>query len=66
MQKGAKKYSSFPDFVEKLLMAERESRSVQTRDVFARIACFPAVKTLDHHDFTFAGRANGIPIRVTS
>ncbi|HLW69086.1 MAG TPA: ATP-binding protein [Candidatus Binataceae bacterium] len=53
-QKAAEKHTSFTDFVEELLMAERESRRTRAREMFARIAGFPAVKTLDQYDFTFA------------
>jgi DNA replication protein DnaC len=53
-QQAAEKHTSFTDFVEELLIAERESRRARAREMFARIACFPAVKTLDQYDFTFA------------
>ena len=56
-QKAAEKHTSFTDFVEELLIAERESRRVRAQ-MFARIACFPAIKTLDHYDFSFA---TGVP-----
>ena len=46
-QKAAEKHISFTDFVEELLTAERESRRARAREMFARIACFPAIKTLD-------------------
>jgi hypothetical protein len=35
-------------------MAERRSRRARAREMFARIACFPAIKTLDQYDFAFA------------
>src|SRR5262249_55196623 len=41
-QKAAEKHTSFTDFVEELLVAERESRRARAREMFARIACFPA------------------------
>jgi hypothetical protein len=44
-QKAAEKHTSFTDFVEELLSAERESRRARAREMFARIACFPAIKT---------------------
>lgn len=53
-QKAAEKHTSFTDFVEELLSAERDSRRSRAREMFARIACFPAVKTLDQYDFNFA------------
>jgi DNA replication protein DnaC len=56
--KAAEKRISFTDFVEELLTAERESRRARACEMFARIACFPAIKTLDQYDFAFA---NGAP-----
>ena len=53
-QKAAEKRTSFTDFVEELLVAERESRRARAREMFARIAGFPAIKTLDQYDFNFA------------
>jgi DNA replication protein DnaC len=53
-QEAAEKHTSFTDFVEELLSAERESRRARAREIFARIACFPAIKTLDQYDFSFA------------
>ena len=53
-QKAAEKHLSFTDFVEELLAAERESRRARAREMFARIAGFPAIKTLDQYDFAFA------------
>jgi DNA replication protein DnaC len=53
-QKAAEKSTSFTDFVEELLVAERESRRARAREMFARIAGFPAIKTLDQYDFNFA------------
>jgi len=50
-QKAAEKRTSFTDFVEELLIAERESRRARAREMFARIAGFPAIKTLDQYDF---------------
>ena len=35
-------------------MAERESRRARAREMFARVAGFPAIKTLDQYDFGFA------------
>jgi hypothetical protein len=53
-QKAAEKHTSFTDFVEELLSAERESRRARAREMFARIGGFPAIKTLDQYDFNFA------------
>jgi DNA replication protein DnaC len=53
-QNAAEKRTSFTDFLEELLVAERESRRVRAREMFARVAGFPAIKTLDQYDFNFA------------
>jgi hypothetical protein len=53
-QKAAEQHTSFTDFIEELLLAERESRRARARELFARVAGFPAIKTLDQYDFNFA------------
>lgn len=53
-QQAAEGQSSFSEFLEALLVAERESRRARAREMFARIAGFPALKTLDQYDFSFA------------
>ena len=53
-QNAAEKRTSFTDFLEELLVAERESRRARAREMFARVAGFPAIKTLDQYDFGFA------------
>jgi DNA replication protein DnaC len=53
-QNAAEKRTSFTDFLEELLVAERESRRTRAREMFARVAGFPAIKTLDQYDFGFA------------
>ena len=53
-QEAVEQHSSFTDFLETLLSAERESRRVRAREMFARVAGFPAIKTLDQYDFGFA------------
>src|SRR5271163_2989816 len=53
-QKAAEQHTSFTDFAEELLSAERESRRARARELFARVAGFPAIKTLDQYDFNFA------------
>src|SRR6204780_2340568 len=53
-QTAAAKPTSFTDFLEELLVAERESRRARAREMFARVAGFPAIKTLDQYDFGFA------------
>lgn len=46
--------ASFSDFLEETLKGEREVRRGRAREMFARTAGFPAVKTLDGYDFGFA------------
>jgi hypothetical protein len=53
-QQAAEKHTLFTDFVEELLIAERESRRARASEMFARVAGFPAIKTLDQYDFCFA------------
>src|SRR5579859_1965390 len=48
-QSAAEKRTSFTDFLEELLVAERESRRARAREMFARVAGFPAIKTLDQY-----------------
>ena len=57
-QSAAAKEASFADFLEETLRAERDARSARAREMFARIAGFPAIKTLDGFDFGFAA---GVP-----
>jgi DNA replication protein DnaC len=57
-QAAAAKQASFTDFMEETLRAERDARRARTRDMFARVAGFPAIKTLDSFDFGFA---TGVP-----
>ena len=49
---------SYAAFLEEVLRAERDARRVRTREMLARTAGFPAVKTLDGFDFAFA---TGVP-----
>ena len=53
-QKAAENGTSFTDFVEELLVTERDSRRARAREMFALVAGFPAIKTLDQYDFGFA------------
>jgi DNA replication protein DnaC len=55
---SAAKAASFADFLEAILRAERDARRVRAREMFARVAGFPTVKTLDGFDFGFA---TGVP-----
>ena len=53
-QAAAARDASFSDFLEETLRGEREVRRARAREMFARTAGFPAVKTLDSYDFGFA------------
>jgi len=53
-QAAAASDASFSDFLEQTLRSEREVRRSRAREMFARTAGFPAVKTLDGYDFGFA------------
>jgi IstB-like ATP binding protein len=53
-QSAAAKDASFADFLEQTLRAARDARSARAREMFARVAGFPAIKTLDGFDFGFA------------
>jgi DNA replication protein DnaC len=59
-QSAAAKSVSFADFLEEILRAERDARRARAREMFARVAGFPTVKTLDGFDFGFA---TGVPRR---
>jgi len=53
-----KKDVSYADFLEDVLKAERDARRVRSREILTRTAGFPALKTLEAYDFTFA---TGVP-----
>ena len=57
-QSAVTKEASFTDFLEEILRAERDARRARAREMFARVAGFPAIKTLDGFDFGFA---TGVP-----
>ena len=57
-QSAAAKAASFADFLEEILRAERDARRARAREMFARVAGFPTVKTLDGFDFGFANRCS--------
>lgn len=56
-QQAAERQLAFSDFLETLLVAERDARRARAREMFARVAGFPAIKTLDQYDFAFASGA---------
>lgn len=49
-----RKDSSYADFLEDVLRAERDARHIRSREMLTRMAGFPALKTLDAYDFAFA------------
>jgi DNA replication protein DnaC len=53
-QRAAEAEATYPDFLEAVLRAETETRRARARQMLARVAGFPAVKTLDQYDFEFA------------
>jgi len=54
-QSAAKrKDASYADFLEEVLKGERDARRMRAREMLTRIAGFPAIKTLEAFDFTFA------------
>jgi DNA replication protein DnaC len=57
-QAAAAKQASLTDFLEETLRAERDARRARAREMFARVAGFPVIKTLDNFDFGFA---TGVP-----
>ena len=59
-----KKDVSYADFLEDVLKAERDARRVRSREILTRTAGFPALKTLETYDFTFATGAPHSQIQV--
>jgi DNA replication protein DnaC len=57
-QTAAAKQASLTDFLEEMLRGERDARRARAREMFARVAGFPVIKTLDSFDFGFA---TGVP-----
>jgi DNA replication protein DnaC len=53
-QAAAARDASYSDFLEDTLRAEIETRRARSREMQARVAGFPAIKTLDQYDFGFA------------
>lgn len=49
--------TSYAEFLEAVLRGELETRRARNREMQARVAGFPAVKTLDQYDFGFASGA---------
>lgn len=57
-QKAVTDEVSFTEFLERLLMHEAGFRQERCRQTLTRMACFPALKTLETFDFAFA---HGVP-----
>lgn len=53
-QQAASEEASFADFLERLLLGERDARTERTRATLLKLASLPAVKTLEQYDFRFA------------
>ena len=53
-QSAVAKDATFGDFLEDMLRTEAEARRVRAKEMAARVAGFPAIKTLDGYDFGFA------------
>jgi len=51
---AANKDWSFLDYLEHVLAHERDTRQVRSRQTLVRMAGFPAIKTLDDYDYSFA------------
>ena len=51
---ATRKDASYADFLEDVLRSERDARHVRSREMFTRMAGFPALKTLEGYDFAFA------------
>ena len=57
-QKAVTDEASFAEFLERLLTHEAGFRQERCRQTLTRMACFPALKTLETFDFAFA---HGVP-----
>lgn len=53
-QEAAKQERSYSDFLEALLKAEAQGRQVRKQNMLTRLAGFPALKTLEDFDYSFA------------
>lgn len=53
-QQAVREELSFADFLERLLQDESGFRQNRTRELLTRMACFPAIKTLEGYDFGFS------------
>jgi DNA replication protein DnaC len=55
--RASEEEQSFTDFLEGVLVAERDFRRARSAATLVRMAGFPAVKTLEDYDFKFASSA---------
>ena len=62
-QAAVAREASFAAFLEDVLRSERECRRARSREMLARVAGFPAIKTLDDYDFAFATGAPKAQVR---
>lgn len=53
-EKAVATEASYPDFLEAVLRSELDARRARVRHMLAKVAGFPAIKTLDQYDFEFA------------
>ncbi|MCO8166753.1 IS21-like element helper ATPase IstB [Pseudomonas sp. 21LCFQ02] len=53
-QQAVQEDLSFSDFLEHLLRHEHGFRQQRSRELLTRMACFPAIKTLEEYDFSFS------------
>lgn len=53
-EEAVRKEWSYQEFFEKMLQAEHRERQERSRILLTKIAGFPAIKTLEQYDFTFA------------
>lgn len=51
---AVKQESSHGEFLEQLLLTEKQAREQRTKDMLLRTAALPTVKTLEQYDFKFA------------
>ncbi len=56
-QAAVTREATFGDFLEDVLRTEAEARQVRAKEMAARVAGFPAIKTLEGYDWSFASGA---------
>lgn len=55
--RAVKNEDSFADFLEAVLVAEKDSKDVRAREMLFKFSTLPNVKTIDEYDFKFASGA---------